>query len=170
MVVMSRSIFYYEIQEVKNETLLLGSMVEDAVIRSAEALRNNDVERSRLVIISDQYINRKRYEIEIFIFMLIATQQPAARDLRMLATSLDICTELERIGDYAKGIAKINIRAKGLELPKILKDIYSMAEKAIDMLDRAMAIFADEDLQAARALLLEDDVIDECYLICITMR
>ena len=93
----------------------------------------------------------------------MATQQPAARDLRRLAANLELCSELERMGDYAKGIANINIRSEGLSLPRILSDIYSMAEKAVDMLHRAMTTFADEDLQAAKAIIQEDDVIDECY-------
>ena len=67
------------------------------------------------------------------------------------------------MGDYAKGIANINIRSEGLSLPRILRDIYSMSEKAVDMLHRAMTTFADEDLQTAKAIIQEDDVIDECY-------
>jgi len=86
-----------------------------------------------------------------------------AHDLRLLASSLDICAELERMGDYAKGIANINLRSEGLSLPHILNDVYSMAEKAVDMLHRAMTAFANEDLVAAGDILQEDDIIDECY-------
>jgi len=160
---MSRKTFSQEMQEVKNEVLLLGSMVEQAVTESAQALKDNDLERSRQVLQNDVRINRKRFEIDISIIVLMATQQPAARDLRKLAANLDICSELERMGDYAKGIAKINIRSEGLSLPGILKNIYSMAEKAVDMLHHAMTTFADEDLQAAKAIIQDDDVIDQCY-------
>ena len=160
---MSRPTFNQEMQEVKNEVLLLGSMVEEAVIESAQALKDNDLERSQRVFLNDVLINNKRFEIEISIMVIIATQQPTARDLRTLAASLDICTELERIGDYAKGIANINLRSGGLSLPIILKDIYSMAEKAVDMLHRALTTFADEDAQTAIAIIKEDDVIDRCY-------
>ena len=150
-------------QEIKNEVLLLSSMVEQAVMNSARALKDNDVEGSQQILLDDMDINRKRYEIEISIVVLMATQQPVARDLRMLAASLDICSELERMGDYAKEIANINIRSEGLSLPGILKDIYSMAEKAVDMLHRAMTTFADEDIATATAIIDEDDVIDACY-------
>jgi phosphate transport system protein len=160
---MPRKSFGQEMQEVKNEILLLASMVEEAVMESAQALKDNDLERSRQVLQNDLRINRKRFEIEISIIVLMATQQPAARDLRRLAANLEICSELERMGDYAKGIANINIRSEGLSLPRILRDIYSMAEKAVDMLHRAITTFADEDLQAAKAIIQEDDVIDECY-------
>ena len=160
---MSRKTFSQEMQEVKDEILLLSSMVEQAVMNSAEALKNSDLEHARQILSSDISINRKRFEIEISIMVLMATQQPIAHDLRMLAASLDICTELERMGDYAKGIATINLRSEGLSLPHILRDIYSMAEKAVDMLHRAMTAFANEDLQTAQAIIQEDDVIDECY-------
>ena len=150
-------------QEIKNEVLLLGSMVEEAVIDSAGALKDNDLDSSSQIVLNDMRINRKRYEIEISIIVLIATQQPVARDLRILAASLNICTELERMADYAKEIANINIRSKGLGMPRLLKDIHGMAEKAVDMLHRAMTAFADEDMRSAQKIILEDDVIDECY-------
>ena len=160
---MTRTTFERELQGVKDEVLLMASMVEDAVLKSAEALRDNNLMRSQLVLENDSFINRKRYEIELVVLTLMATQQPAARDLRILTASLDICTELERIGDYAKGIANINLRSQGLSLPKMLKDIFSMAEKAVDLLHRAMTAFSEDDHQTARDLILEDDVIDKCY-------
>jgi phosphate transport system protein len=160
---MQRKTFSQEIQEVKDEILLLSSMVEQAVIDSVTALKDNNLEQARRVLSRDMLINRKRFEIEYSIMVLIATQQPIAHDLRLLASSLDICTELERMGDYAKAIANINIRSESLGLPYILKDIYSMAEKAVDMLHRAMTAFADEDLTTAGDIRQEDDIIDECY-------
>jgi len=160
---MLRTTFGQEMQAVKDDILLLGSMVEESVMKSVEALRDNNVERSRFVIANDQYINRKRFEIESTIMVLMATQQPIARDLRTLAASLDVCTELERMGDYAKGIANINIRSEGLSMPVILREIYAMAEKAVDMLHHAMTTFADEDMETAKAIIQDDDIIDECY-------
>src|SRR5215211_8302890 len=158
---MSQKTFSQEMHEVKDDVLMLGSMVEASIMESAQALKDNDLDRSCLVLFNDMHINRKRYEIETSIMVLIATQQPIARDLRTLAASLDICTELERMGDYAKGIANINLRSEGLSLPYILKDIYSMAGKAVDMLHRAMTAFADEDVTAADDIMQEDDIIDE---------
>jgi phosphate transport system protein len=160
---MQRKTFSQEMQDLKDEILLLSSMVEQAVMSSVTALKDNDLERSRQIHADDVHINKKRFEIEHSIMVLIATQQPIAHDLRRLAASLDICTELERMGDYAKGIANINIRSEGLSLPRIVRDIYSMAEKAVDMLHRAMTAFADEDAATAKIIILDDDLIDECY-------
>ena len=118
---MLRKTFSQETQEIKNDILLLSSMVEEAVMDSVRALKDNDLNRSHQVLRNDRNINRKRFENEISIIVVMATQQPAARDLRMLAASLEICTELERMGDYAKEIANINIRSEGLSLPFLLR-------------------------------------------------
>ena len=160
---MQRKTFSQELHEVKDEILLLSSMVEQAVMDSVTALKETDLARARQILANDLLINRKRFEIETSVMVLIATQQPIAHDLRLLASSLDICTELERMGDYAKEIANINIRSEGLGLPHILKDVYSMAEKAVDMLHRAMTTFANEDTIAAGDIKQEDVIIDECY-------
>jgi len=160
---MSHIPFSPETQEIKNEVLLLSSMVEEAVMDSVRALKEKDLNRSQLVLLRDRHINRRRFEIEISIMVVMATQQPTGRELRMLAASLTICSELERMGDYAKEIANINIRSEGLSLSAILKHIYAMAEKAVDMLHRAMTTFADENDQMAVAIIQEDDLIDECY-------
>jgi len=160
---MSHILFSPETLEIKNEVLLLSSMVEEAVMDSVWALKENNLERSQRVLLQDMQINRRRFEIEISTMVVMATQQPVGRELRALAASLDICSELERMGDYAKEIANINIRSEGLSLPSILREIYSMAEKAVDMLHRAMTAFADEDTQMAIAIIRDDDIIDECY-------
>jgi phosphate transport system protein len=160
---MARKSFTQEIHEIKDQVLLLGSMVENAVMEAVTALKDNDLDRSLQVLKDDLKINEKRYEIEISIMVLIATQQPIARDLRTLAASLDVCAELERIGDYAKGIAIINLRSEGLSMPILLREIYSMGEKAVNLLHRSMTTFADEDMPAARSMIAEDDIIDACY-------
>src|ERR1041385_8755965 len=107
----------WETQEIKNEVLLLSSMVEEAIMDSVQALKNNDLNRSAWVFQNDLNVNRKRFEIEILISVLMATYQPIARELRTLVASLAICSELERMGDYAKGIVNIHLRAKGFGLP-----------------------------------------------------
>jgi phosphate transport system protein len=161
---MPRNTFDQEMQEIRDEILLLSSMVEQSIMYSVEALKDNDLRRSRQILSYDSRINQKRFEIETTIMVLIATQQPIAHDLRLLVASLDICTELERMGDYAKGIAHINLRSGGLGLPHIVGEIFTMAEKAVAMLHRAMTTFADENQEIARAIIREDDEIDKWYL------
>jgi len=160
---MIRSEFNQEMQYARDQILLLGSMVEDAMYHSVLALKDHDFDESQAVLGKDSLINRKRFELESTIISNIATQQPMAHDLRLLASVLDLCTELERIGDYAKGIAVINLRSHGLGLPRILNDLYYMSEKSLDMFHRALTAFVQEDAERARAIAGEDDLIDALY-------
>jgi phosphate transport system protein len=95
--------------------------------------------------------------------ILIATQQPMAHDLRLLASSMEIISELERMGDYAKGIANINVRMGDEKLLKPLIDIPRMAQKGADMLHRSLTAFVNEDVEAAKAIPMEDDEVDALY-------
>jgi phosphate transport system protein len=160
---MTRKNLDREIQQARDEILLLGSMVEEAMLNSVTALKDHDLPGSREILTKDRAINDKRYQIEGTIIATIATQQPAARDLRILASILEICTELERMGDYAKGIATINLRSGGLSLPKMLRDIHYMGQKVVDMLHRALTAFVSEDEQSATNLAKEDDLVDALY-------
>jgi phosphate transport system protein len=158
-----RETFDRQLQQLLDELLVMGSMVEQAVIESVDSLKRRDREASRKIYEADRYINEKRYEIENNCLTLIATQQPMARDLRFLAAILEIITELERIGDYAKGIARINIRLGDEPLVKPLIDIPKMAEKGLDMLRRSLQAFVHRDADAARLIPDEDDEIDDLY-------
>jgi phosphate transport system protein len=128
---MIRKTFENELQEVRDEILVLGSMVEQAILGTVEALKKRDLEASKKILISDREINKKRFEIENQLMILIATQQPMAHDLRLLASSMEIISELERMGDYAKGIANINLRMGDQPLLKPLIDVPRMAQKGV---------------------------------------
>jgi len=158
-----RKAFETELQQVKDDVLVLGSMVEQAVLDSVEALKKRNIEASRKILEMDKQINIKRFEIENQLMILIATQQPMAHDLRLLASSLEIISELERMGDYAKGIGNINIRMGDQPLLKPLIDIPRMAKIGVDMLHRALTAFVNEDVEMARGIPIEDDEIDALY-------
>ena len=158
-----RKNFEIKIQELKDEILLLGSMVEQAILNSVEALKKRDIEASRHIYEMDSQINAKRFAIEEKVMIIIATQQPAARDLRLLASILEVSGELERMGDYAKGIATVNIRMGDQPLLKPLIDIPRMAQKGADMLHRALTAFVNEDVETARSIPAEDDEVDGLY-------
>jgi phosphate transport system protein len=160
---MLRKTFESEIKQVKDEILVVGSMVEQAILGSVEALKKRDIQAAVRISAADQEINRKRFEIESQLMVMIATQQPMAHDLRLLASILEINSELERMGDYAKGICSINIRMGDAQLLKPLIDIPRMAQKGADMLHRALTSFIDEDAEAARRIPLEDDEVDALY-------
>jgi phosphate transport system protein len=160
---MIRESFDKELRRLMDEVLTLGSRVEDALTDAVQSLKKRDYEAARGLIAQDRLINKKRYEIESEALTLIATQQPMAGDLRMIAAVLDLSSELERIGDYAKGIAKINLMIGEEPLMKPLIDLPTMAAKAADMLDQALQAFAQQDAQMARDIPLRDDEIDNLY-------
>ena len=160
---MIRKTFESEIQHLKDEIIVLGSMVEQSIVDSVEALKKRDIEASRRVIELDNRINAKRFALENETMVLIATQQPMARDLRVLASVLEVISELERMGDYGKGIGVINIRMGSQPLLKPLVDIPRMAQIGTSMLHRALTAFINEDVETARAIPPEDDQVDELY-------
>ena len=160
---MPRETFERELQHLQDETLVLGSMVEHAIMESVAVLQQRDMDGSRSVIAQDRRINEKRFAIEEESLVLIATQQPMAGDLRIIAAVLDITSELERIGDYAKGIARINLMIGDEPLIKPLIDVPRMAEKARKMLHDALDAFVRQDVALARAIPAQDDEVDGLY-------
>ena len=160
---MLRKTFETELQQVKDDVLLLGSMAEQAILNTVEALKKRDIKASEKILDDDRQINAKRFEIENQLMILIATQQPMAHDLRLLASTMEIISELERMGDYAKGIANINIRMGDQPLLKPLIDIPRMAQIDVSMLHRSLTAFVNEDVEAARAIPVEDDEVDALY-------
>ncbi len=158
-----RAAFHKKLREIQDDILAMGSMVSKAILRSIEALKNRDLELAHQIIADDQKINGKRFEIEEKCIQLIATQQPMASDLRIIIAILNITTEIERIGDYAVGIARITIMI-GDEPPlKPLIDIPRMAEQTVDMLQRSLNAFLNRDAEAARKIAAEDDLVDNLY-------
>ncbi|HNY84662.1 MAG TPA: phosphate signaling complex protein PhoU [Anaerolineaceae bacterium] len=152
-----------ELRLIQDETLILGSMVEQAMLNSIDALRRRDAIAAQEVIADDHRINDKRYAIENRILILFATHAPLAHDMRVLAATLEVTTEIERIGDYAKGIAKVAVKLADDETPIPMREIQTMADIAVSMLHRALGAFVSEDLVSAHALPAEDDKVDELY-------
>lgn len=160
---MPREMFERELQRLQDAMLAMASMVEHALLESVEALKRRDLEGSRRLIEQDRAINKRRFETEADCLVAIATQQPMASDLRILAAILDIVSELERIGDYAKGIARINLMIGEPMLIKLPPGISDMAARARSMLHRALDAFVHRDVDLARAIPLEDDEVDRLY-------
>lgn len=160
---MPRETLDRQLQHLKDEVLLLGSMVEQATLAAIDALKSRDLAAARRIYKNDPLINEKRYAIENAILILIATQQPMARDLRMMAAILEVITELERMGDYAKGICKVTLRLGDNPLPIDLGDISRMADLAVSMLHRALSAFINENAAQAHLIPAEDDQVDDLY-------
>ena len=160
---MSRKEFDEELHALEERLRKLGQMVEEALVTSVDALKHRDLETARQIIEADHKVNDRRYAIEHETLVVIARQQPMAVDLRTLAAILEIATELERIGDYAKGISRITIKMGIEPFVKPMIDIPRMAEKARNMLHRALQAFFERNVELAKAIPGEDDAIDALY-------
>ena len=152
-----------QLGQLQQEVISLAEIVDKATMRSVEALKQRDLTESQQLVQEDDYIDQKRYEIEERCIDLIATQQPMAGDLRAIIALLHITVELERMGDYAEGIAKISL-LMGDEPPlKPLVDIPRMAEKATLMLRNSLDSLISRDIVKANQVLRDDDEVDLLY-------
>jgi len=159
-----RGTFDRQMQQLLDQVLVLGSMVEQSVLDSLDALKRRDPATARRIYEADIKVNEKRYAIESGCITLIATQQPMARDVRFLAAILEIITELERIGDYAKGISKITLLLSEEVIdPALIYELQQMATLGLDMLRRALDAFVAGDSTTAREIPMEDSKVDQLY-------
>ena len=160
---MVRADFDRNLKLLQEELLLLGGLVEKAIIDSIEALKTRDIELSHKIVSQDDIIDQKTNQIEEKAIDLIATQQPIAIDLRTLMSVIHISVELERMGDYAEGIGKIGIMMGNDPPVKPLVDIPKMATKSSDMLKRSLDALVKRDPALARKVCEDDDEVDNLY-------
>ena len=160
---MVRADFDRNLKLLQEELLLLGGLVEKAIIDSIEALKTRDIELSHKIVSQDDIIDQKTNQIEEKAIDLIATQQPIAIDLRTLMSVIHISVELERMGDYAEGIGKIGVMMGNDPPVKPLVDIPKMATKSSDMLKRSLDALVKRDPALARQVCEDDDEVDNLY-------
>lgn len=158
-----KAAFHQYFKEVEGDVLEMGNNVVKAIERAIEALKKRDLSLAHQIIADDAHINRQRFSIEDKCIGLIAAQQPMASDLLLIVAVLNIATELERIGDYAEGIAKIVIMI-GDEPPlKPLIDIPRMAEITLEMINQGLQSFVTRDVELAMRVVSLDGVVDSLY-------
>jgi phosphate transport system protein len=160
---MTREQYMRSLSHLRDEVVQLSSMVDKAIARSTDALKNQDVKLAQQVIDADLDINKLRWSLEEEALAVIAMQAPMAGDLRQIAAGLHIISELERMGDHAAGNAKIALLTADEPALKPLVDIPRMSQVARSMLADAIDAFIRSDADLARATMTKDDEIDELY-------
>ena len=160
---MSRKAYHIELKALEDEVCTLAEMAGEAVSRSIIALKDRDIETSKEIIKNDAVINAKRFEIENRCLLLLATQQPMAVDLRVIAAILSIITDLERIADHAEGNANISVMIGADELVKPIVHLPKMAELSLKMLSDCMEAYKTRDVESAKAVCDDDDLVDALY-------
>jgi len=159
----ARALFDRELTDLRDNILSLGGMVETAIERAVQALKEQDDDLARRVIAGDEEINTRRYDIEEQCVRLIATQQPAAGDLRAIVAAIHIVTELERMGDYASGIAELSTRLADQPHLKPLIDVPRMAEIDQEMIRASLDAYFRRDPDLALGTAKRDTEIDGLY-------
>ena len=160
---MPREDFERNLKLVQDEVVQLSSMVEKAIFKSIDSLKRRDLGASQQVIDEDDIIDAKQEAIENRCIDLIALESPMAVDLRVIIAAMMVANELERMGDYAEGIAKISLAMGELPPLKPLIDIPRMADKAGDMLRRSIESYVNRDIVTAKGVFHDDDEVDEMY-------
>jgi len=159
----TRTTYHKHLRDIEEDVLAMGNKVVKAIDRAIKALQKRDLTQAHQIISDDAQINEQRFSIEEKCIELIATQQPMASDLRIIVAVLSIVTELERIGDYAEGIAKIVVMI-GDEAPlKPLIDIPRMAEITLEMINISLQSFVTRDVNLAMKAVSLDSVVDGLY-------
>jgi phosphate transport system protein len=159
----TRTTYHKHLRDIEEDVLAMGNKVVKAIDRAIKALQKRDLTQAHQIIADDAQINEQRFSIEDKCIELIATQQPMASDLRIIVAVLSIITELERIGDYAEGIAKIVVMI-GDEAPlKPLIDIPRMGEITLEMINASLQSFVTRDVNLAMKAVSLDSVVDALY-------
>lgn len=161
---MIRGNFERDLQRLQDRVLALGSQVEENIVISVDLLLKRDMIGSQRLIKGDEMINQERISIINDSLMLIATQQPMAKDMRLIAGIIEIAGELERINDYSKGIARVGLTLGPNPIPNILQDLPVMAAKARFMLHKAMGAFSQRKPDQAKEIPKMDDEVDELFI------
>jgi phosphate transport system regulatory protein PhoU len=152
-----------ELRELRRDVDKLLAIVDLAVERSVEALRDYDMDKASDVIQDDQIVDDLNLKIEKRCMRLLALQQPMAKDLRLIIAILKIGIDLERIGDMGVDIARVVIHSKNKVHVKRLENIPRMAEKSRQMLAQAEKAFRENDAELARETTKGDYEVDALY-------
>ncbi|MBP2644600.1 MAG: hypothetical protein H6Q75_40 [Firmicutes bacterium] len=159
----TRQSYDQELENLRRDLIGMGEMVNSAIQNAVDALKKQDKQLAQAVMQGDDVIDKMEVDIEDKCMLLIARQQPLARDLRIIGTGLKITTDLERMGDHAYDIAKCTFKMEGQPLLKPLVDIPRMAAMGQDMLKQALAAYVSLDTTLAEKICQADDEVDNLY-------
>lgn len=158
-----RERFERKLKELQDEILKMGSMVDEELKLALEALEKLDTGLARQVSEADKAVNAKRFAIEEQCFTLIVTQQPAARDLRAIVAVMNMIVDLERMGDQAKGIAKVIPHLIKYPTEMHLSEMKQMGNMVVNMLRESMTAYAHDNVDLARLVIPQDDEVDRLF-------
>lgn len=158
-----RNRFDRQLEQLNNELINMGSLIEEAIEMAITALMQQDVKKAKEIVEFDQEIDEKEREIESLCLKLLLQQQPVAKDLRQISAALKMITDMERIGDHAADISEITIMMSGTPYIRNIEHLQTMAKEAMVMLVRSIEAYVEKDLKKAEKVIASDDIIDDLF-------
>ena len=159
-----RNRFDKQLDQLNNELIEMGSLIEQAIAMAINALVNKDVKKAQQAITFDEEINRQEKEIESLCLKLLLQQQPVAKDLRLISAALKMITDMERIGDHASDISEITISMANAPHIKKIDYIQEMAKETTVMVVNSIDAFVKKDIELANKVIQQDDVVDDLFV------
>jgi phosphate transport system protein len=160
---MTRERFVQQLKGLQNDVLQMGKMVEDEMLLALRALEQLDPKLAQQVHLADDAVNKLRFETEEKCFTVIVTQQPAASDLRAVVSVMNMIVDLERMGDQAKGIAKVIPHLQQQPKQVSLPELKQMGDLVLNMLRQSMQAYSSENVTQARIVTDQDKEVDDLY-------
>ena len=159
-----RTKFDEQLNQLNQELMHMGTMIEEQIQKAVVAFMKQDTELARIIMDNDTDVDREEKKIENICFNLLMQQQPVARDLRTISAAMKMVTDMERIGDHAADISEMTILIADNPYVKQLDHIQKMASETVQMLMKSIQAYVDKDMETAKAVIKNDDVIDELFL------
>lgn len=159
-----RTKFDEQLNQLNQELMHMGTMIEEQIQKAVVAFMKQDTELARIIMDNDTDVDREEKKIENICFNLLMQQQPVARDLRTISAAMKMVTDMERIGDHAADISEMTILIADNTYVKQLDHIQKMASETVQMLMESIQAYVDKDMETAKAVIKNDDVIDELFL------
>ena len=159
-----RDIFNHEIEDLNNDLIMMGGMIESAISKAVEALTKKDISLAHETIEFDTQIDNKEKEIERLCISLLLQQQPVASDLRLVTAATKMITDMERIGDHAADISEIVLIIADSDYTSHMSKIPEIAKATIKMLNDSVDAFVSRDKELAKRVQKYDDVVDELFV------
>lgn len=158
-----RNRFDRQLEQLNNELINMGSLIEEAIEMAITALMKQDAKKAKEIVDFDEEIDEKEREIESLCLKLLLQQQPVARDLRQISAALKMITDMERIGDHAADISEMTILMAGTPYIRNIEHLQTMAKEAMVMLVKSIEAYVEKDKKKAEKVIEHDDVVDELF-------
>lgn len=160
---MPRTNFKKQLEQLNDQMITMGSMIENAIETAIAALVSQDTDRAEEAIAYDMEIDAQERNIEQLCYQLLLMQQPVAGDLRVVSATMKMITDMERIGDHAADISELTILMAGKPYIREISDIEQMAKQTTVMVTNSVDAYVNRDLDLAKKVIQMDDEVDDLF-------